>query len=186
MNIARNDFYKKDAKNRTYDSQNLRTALKWIPREVGICRELREYTLRIAYSPNSFSSSTRLRPAYALLYSKEAREVFMTAFRFLSLILLMTGAWSAAKAENSNVGFESRELRFQPPSSFVSLDLFAPRETLILEKKCLLEDWEASRTTYREDTNTLEFGLRVLIPQAIPAESQWYSRYTCARPGVKP
>lgn len=110
----------------------------------------------------------------------------MVAFRLFVAILLMSGGWDGAHAEGADLGFESREFTFRPPSNLVSLDIFAAKETLVLEKKCLLQDWEVFKPTYREDANVLEFGLRVLIPQAIPAESQWYSRYTCARPGVKP
>lgn len=90
------------------------------------------------------------------------------------------------KAASQDRGFESREISFRPPGTAVSLEIFAAHETFVLERNCVAGGMDVFDSRHRMEANTLEFGLRVLLPQRIPAQSQWYSRYTCLRPGEKP
>ena len=85
------------------------------------------------------------------------------------------------KSQEIEIKPDIRYITFDVPKLFYASGLFSPQETLRLEKSCpsgSSDDW---RSTTGYSRNTVEFGLTVPVPQSLPAESHYYTRYTCGK-----
>ncbi len=98
---------------------------------------------------------------------------------FLILIVMATKLMAG---EQVATGVIQKVYSLHPNSAFVNLKVLQDKETFLIEQTCRSDYSDIEGSTAFKRGPELEFGLSIPLPQALPASSQWYMGYRCAKP----
>ena len=101
---------------------------------------------------------------------------------YARLVLCLLFAAPVLHAEAGSGASSAEAYTFRPINTLVELQILQREETFLIQQDCRSRIPDIYNREQARRGPTLEFGLNIPLPQALPATSQWYTGYTCARP----
>ncbi len=101
----------------------------------------------------------------------------------VAVMMLLSGA---VQAQDAAANTQREQFSLRAPDGLHAMGLLQSQELILIEKACPSSTFDSGGSRSEYSWNTIEIGFSVAVPQKIPAESQFYTRYTCTKPPHRP